>query len=700
MGPKRKSKTSALASAGVEGEALVEAQKSTSLAALKDVTWLDLPACEIGLRLRPDLGSTFKAPDIDQECLYMLRAALMEKKNYIELKAGIFDCDKDNPPFFLHVLHLIVMGDGTPAIIVRFEDYTYQGGEGRFMVVVPLPLKSGRPPRLKSGMDEVFLGNDEIALLKKYSESPADKVPDLNPFVKKYFDDRGPREVAAMLKLPITGVIEELKAKTERDIVNYINTNTGGQANTSAKVRAQLATSSKKTFDALAKVQKYTDGELSGRFKLTSRVRTRDEYTAERATSLAAIARKPASVPDKSSGAAGSSAAPSHTQPPAPARAPAPCPGNATSLLEKRAAATADGQLEKPPASKLPPPPPRASGNISFPTQRLPSRGTLASARPQPAALPPARQPTAKRSSPRRQAAEAETEAADSLASMGRRPGQPPKPPVPPAEIVNLANTVLNLSSGLHHRPEPPFAADFAGGEHEEEEEEEEEEQAEEPSRVRGPRGGIDESLMLVDRTKRQRLTVAEAAARDAAVAAAASAAPGAASSGMLPPVAGKSAAAANDIDAAKKKSGGKKNQSRIGMSYNTSKRRIDAVTKALQSHDGSPLTSEVLSKLLTPGAAVAAGESNTTSVSAQAKIEELEAQLAASKASNTELQDVLSSAQRELVIDRIKFEAELTAMKAQIQRLEEEQKKAVTRAEESLERGIAIGMRSSQNSR
>ena len=550
-------------------------------------------------------------------------------------------------------------------------------------------------------MDEVFLGNDEIALLKKYSESPADKVLDLIPFVKKYFDDRGPREVAAMLKLPLAAVIEELQAKTERNIVNYLNTNVGGQANTSARVRAQLETSSKKTFDALAKLQKYTDGQLSGRFKLTSRVRTRDEYTAERATNLAAIARKPASVPDKSSGAAGSSAAPSHTQPPAPARAPAPCPGNATSLLEKRAAATADGQLEKPPASKVPPPPPRASGNISFPIQRLPSRGTLASARPQPAALPPARQPTAKRSSPRRQAAEAETEAADSLASMHdrsvRRPGQPPKAPVPPAEIVNLANTVLNLSSGLDPQPEFPLTADFAGGE---DEEEEEEEQAEEPSRVRGSRGGIDESLMLVDRTKRQRLTVAEAAARDAAVAAAASAAPGAASSGMLPPVGGKSAAAANDIDAAKKKSGGKKNQSRIGMSYNTSKRRIDAVAKALQSNAGSPLTSEVLSKLLTPGAAVAAGESNTTSVSAQAKIEELEAQLAASKASNTELQDVLSSAQRELVIDRIKFEAELTAMKAQIQRLEEEQKNAVTRAEESLERGIAIGMRSSQNSR
>jgi hypothetical protein len=106
-----------------------------------------------------------------------------------------------------------------------------------------------------------------------------------------------------------------------------------------------------------------------------------------------------------------------------------------------------------------------------------------------------------------------------------------------------------------------------------------------------------------------------------------------------------------------------------------------------------------VLSKLLTPGAAVAAGESNTTSVSAQAKIEELEAQLAASKASNTELQGVLSSTQRELDINRIKFEAESTAMKATIQRLEEEQKKAATRAEESLERGIAIGMRSTQNS-
>jgi hypothetical protein len=442
--PPRKSKTSALAGAGVEGEALVEAEKSPSLAALKDVTWLELPASERVLRLRPDLGSTFKAPDIEQECLYMLRAALMAKCNYLELRPGIFDCDKDNPPFFLHVLHLIVMGDGTPAIIVRFEDYTYQGGEGRFMVVVPLPLKSGRPPKLKSGMDELFLGNEEIALIKKYSESPADGVPDLIPFVKKYFEDRGPREVGAMLKLPLTGVIAELKARTERDIVNYLNTNTGGQANTSAKVRFQLATSSKKTFDALARMLRYTNGQLSGRFKLTSRLRSRDEYTTERANHLAAFTRQLASVPDKSSGAAGSSAAPSHTQPPAPAPAPAPapCPGNAQSLLEKRAAAKAAGELEKPASKRGEVPLSRASDKISSSFQRGPSRAP-ASAHPQPAPLPPARQPIPTRSSPRRQAAEAETEAADSLASMhdrpARRPGQPPvQPPDVPSHLSAL----------------------------------------------------------------------------------------------------------------------------------------------------------------------------------------------------------------------------------------------------------------------
>ena len=692
----RTSKTSKIAAAGVHGEALEEAEKSQTSAA---VEWFDWPTGEDELRLRPDVGTTFRPPTLGNECLCTLRGMLMEKGHYLEMRAGLFEYDK--PPVELHVLNLVTMGDGKLAIIVRFEDYCYQGGEGRFMVVVPLPLKSGRPPQVKTQIHELYLGNAEIALLQKYSKAPDWKLPDLNSFVKKYFDDRGPREVVDMLQMPISSVIEELQATFTKHVDTYVSTNTKGQPNVTAKVRAEFKTMAQKTFDALNRLLEHKAITVADRFKEVAKVRTRDEYVAQRAAKLSSIARGRNATSEE----AASKATTTLPQRPAPAH-------QGSSGVAAGITGIPDAQhmslLEKLSLSKAAEMQARMRRPLRAPSAPPVAARPAASSRPPPPPLDASLRATVQaqpRCSPRKQA---EAEAAAAAASLtdlqAARHLLSPPPPTSSLFPSKTARQVLGLGDP---RAAEELATLAAADEEEVEQEEEEELEPDtfrrhipvqkraptaSPVQERAPRasrGGIDTTLVLDDRSKRPRLTVAEAAARDAATASAAPPPPQLASS-FAPP---------NSLqggqDAAAASSGNKsKNKSRIGMTYNTAKKRMDALATALHTSGSMPLTGLALSKLLsTPGAAVDVDDFDA-GPTVESQTQGLEAQLEECKAENAKLREALLEIEKQLTLKNV----EAAGLQREVERLHEESKLATARTEETLERGIMIGMRSGQN--